>query len=68
MENQNSISTISDEVYDNVLVYKLFSNPALLESLKQIENIEVFKSLEKFYVSDLKVWKYFLLIKTWCAK
>ena len=57
MENQLSqvIATTSDKISDNVFVYKLFSNPALLESLKQIENIEVFTALETFYNDEVKV-------------
>ena len=57
MENQlnQGIATISDEIPDNVFVYKLFSNPTLLESLKQIENIEFFTTLEPFCVDELQV-------------
>ena len=61
MENQlnQGIATISDEISDNVFVYKLFSNPALLESLKQIENIEIFTTLEPFCVDELQVCIFF---------
>ena len=57
MENQLSqgSSTISDELSDNVLVYKLFSNPTLLETLKRIENVEIFKTLEPFCSDEVKV-------------
>ena len=57
MENQlnQEIVTISDEIADNVLVYKLFSNPFLLETLKQTENVEVFTTLEPFFVDEIKV-------------
>ena len=50
-----TIETISDQHYDDVIIYKLFRNPTLLESLKQMENIEVFTAIEEFYVDDLKV-------------
>ena len=65
MENQLSqvIATTSDEISDNVLVYKLFSNSTLLESLKLIENIEVFTTLKLFCTYEIKVCKLFLLIK-----
>ena len=57
MENQLSQVTaiISDEISDNVFVYKLFSNPTLLETLKRIENIKVFTTLEPFCVDELQV-------------
>ena len=57
MENQLSqiIATIYNEISDNVFVYKLFSNPTLLESLKRIENNEVFTTLEPFCVDELQV-------------
>ena len=55
MENQTRISTISDELYDDVMIYKLFSNPTLLETLKRIENVEVFTTLEPFCVDELQV-------------
>ena len=57
MENQlnQEISTISDEIADSVFVYKLFSNPTLLETLKQTENVEVFTTLEPFFVDEIKV-------------
>ena len=57
------ISTISDEFYDDVIIYKLFSNPTLLESLKQIENVEIFTAVEEFYFDDLKVCIYFFINK-----
>ena len=65
MENQLSqeIAIISDETFDNVFVYKLYSNPTLLESLKLIENIEVFTTLKLFCTYEIKVCKLFLLIK-----
>ena len=57
MDNQLSqiIATISDEISDSVFVYKLFSNPTLLESLKRIENVEVFTALEPFCFDELQV-------------
>ena len=55
-------SKISDELYDEIFIYKLFSNPSLLESLKRIENIVAFKAIEEFYVKDLGV-SIFLLLK-----
>ena len=60
MENQMTISTISDELYDDVVIYKLYSNPILLETLKQIENVEIFTAVEEFYFDDLKVCLYFI--------
>ena len=57
MENQMSptISTISDEVYDAVFVFKLFSKPRMLENLKNIEGPEVFTELTTFCNDELKV-------------
>ena len=55
MENQMTVSTISDELYDDVVIYKLFSNPNLFESLKQIENNEIFTALKSFCVDELQV-------------
>ena len=57
MENQLSqgVATISDETFDNVFVYKLFSNPTLLESVKKIQNVEIFTTLEPFCVDELQV-------------
>ena len=55
MENQMTISTFSDELFDDVIIYKLFSNPDLFETLKQIENVEIFKTLESFCPDDVKV-------------
>ena len=49
------VATTSDETSDNVLVYKLFSNPTLLETLKRIENVEIFKTLEPFCLDDVQV-------------
>ena len=54
-----TIETISDQHYDDVTIFKLFSNPTLLESLKQIENIEVFTAVEEFYVDKLKVCTFY---------
>ena len=61
MENQMTISTISDELYDDVIIYKLFGNPTLLESLKQIKDVEIFTGLEPFCTDDLKVCISFLV-------
>ena len=63
MENQlnQEIATTSDKISDNVFVYKLFSNPALLESLKQIENIEVFTVLKLFCTDQIKVCIFYYL-------
>ena len=57
MENQLSqiIATTSDELSENAFVYKLFSNPTLLETLKRIENVEIFKTLEPFCSDELQV-------------
>ena len=57
MENQLSqiIATIYDEISDNLFIYKLFSNPILLETLKRIESVEVFTTLEPFCVDELQV-------------
>ena len=55
MENQMTVSTITDELYDDVIIYKLFSNSILLETLKRIENNEVFTTLEPFCVDELQV-------------
>ena len=63
MENQKTISTISDRLCDDAIIYKLFSNPTLFETLKQIENVEVFTALEFFCTDELKVF-FFLLITT----
>ena len=64
MEYQKTISTISDKLCDDVIIYKLFSNPTLFETLKQIENVEVFTALECFCTDKLKVCISFLLITT----
>ena len=64
MESQMTISTISDETYDGVFIYKLFSNPVLLESLKQIERPELFTAIEEFFTYDLKVCTFLLLTKS----
>ena len=61
MEHQTTISTISDELYDDIIIYKLYSNPTLLESLKKIERPKVFTAIEEFYVDNLKVRKSWLL-------
>ena len=55
MENQMTISTICDEFYDDVIIYKLFNNPTLLESLKRIESVKLFKTLKPFCSNELKV-------------
>ena len=55
MENQMTTSTISDELYDGVFIYKLFSSSTLLKSLKQIQNVEVFTTLKPFCFDKLKV-------------
>ena len=60
MENQMTISTIFDELYDDVVIYKLYSNPILLETLKQIENVEIFTAVEEFYFDELKVCIHFI--------
>ena len=64
MENQKTISTISDRLCDDAIIYKLFSNPTLFETLKQIENVEIFTALEFFCTDKLKVCIFFLLITT----
>ena len=61
MENQMTILTISDELYDDVVIYKLFSNPILLETLKEIENVGIFTAVEDFYFDNLKVCIYFFI-------
>ena len=57
MGNQmnRTISTISDEVYDDLFIYKMFRNSTLLESLKLIEGPEVFTGLKKFCTNELEV-------------
>ena len=71
MDNQMSqtISTISDEVYDAVFIFKLFNKPTMLESLKSIEGPEVFTELTTFCTNGLKVCILFsiplLLINTY---
>ena len=55
MDNKMTIATISDEVFDDVFVYKLYSNPTLLESLKQIERPEIFTAV---YIYKLKVFAF----------
>ena len=62
MENQMTISTISDEFYDDVIIYKLYSNPTLMEGFKKIERQKVFTAIEEFFDDDLKVCTVFLLI------
>ena len=59
MENQMSIESITDQVYDDVIIYKFFNNPILLESFKQIENIQVFTAVQEFYVDELKVFIFY---------
>ena len=57
---ENKLSRKRDDVNSNdVIIYELFSNPTLLESLKRIENIEVFKNLESFCTDELKVCKFY---------
>ena len=66
MENNTlieTISTISDEDFDRVFVYKLYNNPKLLESLKRIESYEVFTPLEDLCTDELKVC-FLLLLAT----
>ena len=55
MENQMTISNVSDELYDDVFIYKLFSNSTLLKSLKKIKYLEVFTTLKPFCTDELKV-------------
>ena len=57
MENllSQGVATTSDELSENAFVYKLFSNPTLLETLKRIENVEIFKTLETFCRAEVKV-------------
>ena len=55
MEKQMTVSTISDELYDDIIINKLFSNPTLLEILKRIERPKVFTAIKEFYVDNLKV-------------
>ena len=50
-----TISTISNELLDHVVIYKLFNNPSLLEGLKRIERPEVFTALKTFCIDELKV-------------
>ena len=57
-----TISTISDEFYDDVIIYKLYSNPTLMEGFKKIERQKVFTAIEEFFDDDLKVCTVFLLI------
>ena len=63
MANQITTSTISDKLYDDVFIYKLFSNSYLLESLKKIEKSEVFTAIEEFYVDVLKVCKFLIVVR-----
>ena len=65
MEHQMTISTTSDGVYDAVFIYKLFSNPNLLESLKCIETVEVFTAIDEFYIGELKVYILKLFVRTY---
>ena len=64
MENKMSqaFSTISEEVYDDLFIYKVFSNSSLLESLKSIEIPEVFTALETFCIDELKVCIIFFIL------
>ena len=58
MENQTAISNAPDKPYDDVFTYKLNSEPNLLESLKQIDKLDVFTPLEKFCGDEHKVCKF----------
>ena len=48
MENQMTISTVSDEVYDSVFIHKLFSNPALLRDLEFVKIINELHVYDEF--------------------
>ena len=63
MENQMTISTVSDEVYDSVFIHKMFSNPTLLEDLKGIKRAkELFKFIKEFHVDVFNVCTFLLLL------
>ena len=63
MENQMSQtrSINTDELHDNVFVFKISNNPSMLESLKTVENPEVFYSLNDFFNDEVKVCAIFML-------
>ena len=50
-----TVSTVCDELYDDVIIYKLFSNPTLMKSIKQIESKEAFTPVESFCTDEIKV-------------
>ena len=50
-----STSTTTDEFQDKIIIYKLFNDPKLLESLKTIGTHDVFSSLKEFCSDQLKV-------------
>ena len=62
MENQMSQtrSINTDELHDNVFLFKVSGNPSLLEILKQVEKPEVFTSLNEFCNDDVKVCSTFI--------
>ena len=53
-----AVSNAPDKLYDDVFTYKLKSEPSLLESLKQIDNLDVFTPLEHFCADEHKVCKF----------
>ena len=56
MDLKLSPNTLTETSDDKVFVYKIFSKPSLLESLKQIEEPDnIFNALKEFCSNKLKV-------------
>ena len=49
-------TTNSDELHDKVFIFKVFNNPGLLESLKSINQHQVYLDLKNFCSEEIKVF------------
>ena len=50
-----TFSTDVDEIFDKVVIFKLFNNPKVFENLKLITETEIFSSLKELCFEKLKV-------------
>lgn len=56
-----SRSTNSKELHDQVFIFKVLNFPKLIEYLKRIEKVEVFWSLKESCNDELKVLLFYTL-------
>ena len=54
-------TTTTNELHDKVFIFKVFNNPGLLESLKSINQHQVYLDLKNFCSEEIKVYVFYMI-------